>query len=50
MLEKNAYVLISVNGNLIYWPYPEAQEFCNFILSDSIVYLTDEEVQNGYKG
>lgn len=50
MVEKKAFILISINGNLVYWPYPEAQDFCNFDLSDSIVYLTDEEVKNGYKG
>lgn len=44
MLEKNAFVPISINGNLVYWPYPEAQDFTSYDLSNYVVYLSFEEV------
>lgn len=39
MDNKKAYVLVYVEGNLVYWPYPEVQEFCPFDLSNYVVYL-----------
>lgn len=45
MKEKMPYVLIHVNGKKELWPYPEAQEFCLYDLSNSIIYLTDDEAK-----
>lgn len=42
-MEKDAYVLIWINGKKRIWPYFETQEFCLYDLSDSIIYLTDDE-------
>ena len=39
MNNKNAYVLISINGVVEYWPYPEVQEFFTYDLSKYVIYL-----------
>ena len=43
MEEKKEYVIILINGKKEVWPYPEAQEFCLYDLSNSIIFLTDNE-------
>ena len=43
MEEKKEYVIILINGKKQIWPYPEAQEFCLYDLSGSIIFLTDNE-------
>lgn len=44
METKKAYVIVFVNGKKQIWPYPEAQEYCLYDLSDSVIYLTDFEL------
>ena len=49
MEDKKEYVIIFINGKEEIWPYPEAQEFCLYDLSDSVIYLTYDEYLNFYK-
>lgn len=39
MSDKNAFVLISIDGLIQYWPYPEVQKFFTYDLSKYVVYL-----------
>ena len=47
--EKIPYVIIYINGKKEIWPYLEAQEFCLYDLSNSIMYLSKEEYANKCK-
>ena len=44
-MEKMPYVLIYINNKFEYWPYEEAQEYSLYDLSDSIVWLTYDELK-----
>ncbi len=42
---KKSYVIVSDVDRVMIWPYPEAQEYSIFDLSDSVIYLTDKEFE-----
>lgn len=47
-MKKRAYVEVTYPGlkRPIYFPYPEVQEFCLYLIDkDTIIYLTKEELR-----